>query len=29
MFTTPTVSGFGRLCRAVEDAAQTRNVMVL
>ena len=29
MFTTATMSGFGRLCRAVEGAAWTRNVMVL
>ena len=29
MFTTPTMSGFGRLSRAVEGAARTRNVMVL
>ena len=29
MFTTPIMSGFGRLSRAVEGAARTSNVMVL
>ena len=29
MFTTPIIGLFGRLSRAVEGAARTRNVMVL